>query len=243
MGHAWLPYGDDIDAECANDKLGSSVALSADGQALAVGAYRNCDGGPEAGHVRVYRYSGRGWRQIGGDIDGARAGDHAGWSVALADDGATVAIGAPDHDGPAPNTGQVRVLRYTAGAGWQGMGPPLTGAAKDAHLGWAVALSADGRQLALGAPDAGSEAAPGSGRAAVYRWSEGQWQPMGRVLKGQEAGDAYGYAVSLSADGRLLAVGAPFESRSSLQSGLVQVFQWRGEEATPPQPNPVPGAE
>ena len=49
----------------------------------------------DAGHVRVYEYSGGAWTQLGDDIDGEAAGDQSGFSVSLSSDGTRVAIGAP----------------------------------------------------------------------------------------------------------------------------------------------------
>ena len=40
---------------------------------LAVGAYGNDGTGSNAGHVRVYEWSGGSWTQIGSDIDGEAA--------------------------------------------------------------------------------------------------------------------------------------------------------------------------
>ncbi|EGB02457.1 hypothetical protein AURANDRAFT_68863, partial [Aureococcus anophagefferens] len=52
----WVQRGDDIDGEAANDYSGISVSLSADGTALAVGAYGNDGGGDRAGHARVFAW-------------------------------------------------------------------------------------------------------------------------------------------------------------------------------------------
>ncbi|MCB9292171.1 MAG: FG-GAP repeat protein [Lewinellaceae bacterium] len=75
--------GQDIDSEAAFDEFGYSVALSADGSRVAVGAPFNDGNGPDAGQVRVYDFIGGAWVQAGGDIDGEAAGDEFGWSVAL----------------------------------------------------------------------------------------------------------------------------------------------------------------
>jgi hypothetical protein len=47
------------------------VALSDDGNTVAIGAYLN-DGinGTNSGHVRVYRFNGVRWSPLGDDIDG-----------------------------------------------------------------------------------------------------------------------------------------------------------------------------
>ena len=84
-----------VDGEAAFDVSGWSVALSADGTRLAVGAIFN-DGvnGANSGHVRVFDYNGAAWTQIGEDIDGEDASDQSGASVALSADGTRLAVGA-----------------------------------------------------------------------------------------------------------------------------------------------------
>ena len=91
--------GIDIDGEAAGDQLGTSVTLSADGNTMAIGAINNDGTGIDAGHVRVYSWSGTAWVQKGLDIDGEATGDLSGISVALSADGNTVAIGAIFNDG------------------------------------------------------------------------------------------------------------------------------------------------
>ena len=70
--------GSDIDGEAADDLSGYSVSLSSDGTRVAIGAPVNDGNGTDAGHVRVYEYSGSAWTQVGGDIDGEAAGDQSG---------------------------------------------------------------------------------------------------------------------------------------------------------------------
>ena len=54
-GTDWVQLGGDVDGEAAGDRSGRSVALSADGTRLAVGAYVNSGvNGDFSGHARVY---------------------------------------------------------------------------------------------------------------------------------------------------------------------------------------------
>ena len=94
-GIDWTQLGGDVDGEAANDRSGWSVALSADGTRLAVGAIFNGGvNGANSGHVRVFDYNGAAWTQIGEDIDGEDASDQSGASVALSADGTRLAVGA-----------------------------------------------------------------------------------------------------------------------------------------------------
>ena len=93
-GTDWAQLGGDVDGEAAGDRSGWSVALSADGTRLAVGAIFNGGNGINSGHARVFDYNGAAWTQIGEDIDGEDASDQSGASVALSADGTRLAVGA-----------------------------------------------------------------------------------------------------------------------------------------------------
>ena len=108
-GTAWTQKGADIDGEAADDYSGGSVSLSSDGTILAIGAIWNGGNGAYAGHVRVYRWNGTAWVQLGSDIDGEAAYDQSGFSVSLSSDGTKVAIGAYQNDENGTSAGHVRV--------------------------------------------------------------------------------------------------------------------------------------
>jgi hypothetical protein len=103
---SWTQLGSDIDGEAAGDYFGASVSLTADGTTVAIGADYNDGNGSNSGHVRIYHWNGSTWTQRGSDIDGEAVDDYSGWSVALSDDGTTIAIGAP---GNRSNSGHVRI--------------------------------------------------------------------------------------------------------------------------------------
>jgi len=139
----WEQLGIDIDGESAGDLSGESVALSANGFIVAIGAILN----EEGGSTRVYQYNelSNGWDQLGSDIDGEAVGDQSGKSVALSDDGFTVAIGAILNDGNGDNSGHARIYRYNKIAGqWEQLGSDIDGEAEGDRLGESISLSADG---------------------------------------------------------------------------------------------------
>ena len=74
---SWTQLGGDIDGEASGDRSGERIALSSDGTILAIGAFQNDGTGDQAGHVRVYKWSGSSWAQHGSDIDGEVAGDQS----------------------------------------------------------------------------------------------------------------------------------------------------------------------
>jgi hypothetical protein len=164
-GSVWTQVGADIDGEAAGDQFGYSVALSSDGSRLAVGSNLNDGTGTDAGHVRVFDWSGSAWSQVGGDIDGEAAGDYFGFSVALSSDGSRLAVGARLNDGGGTDSGHVRVFDLVGGT-WTQVGGDLDGVAAGDRFA-SVALSSDGSRLAAGSQlnDSGGTTA---GHARVF---------------------------------------------------------------------------
>ena len=113
-GTTWNQLGNDIDGEAANDESGYSVAISNDGNTVAIGARLNDGNGTNSGQTRIYNWNGTTWSQLGSDIDGEASDDESGFSVSLSDDGTTVAIGARQNDGNGTNSGHVRVFDLSA---------------------------------------------------------------------------------------------------------------------------------
>ncbi len=158
----------------AEDRFGWSIALSADGSTLAVGAPREDsaaigvdgdqgDGAVDAGAVYVFVRSGATWsQQAYVKASNTGAGDLFGSSVALSGDGLTLAVGARDEDSSATgidgaqgqgalDSGAVYVFARS-GAVWsqQAYVKASTTELRD-NFGGSIALSSDGSILAVGA--------------------------------------------------------------------------------------------
>ena len=145
---SWSQIGNDINGESAANDAGQNVSLSSDGTIVAVGAHNNDDNGNDNGNVRIFKWNGSSWNQLGSDIDG-ESEDHSGWSVSLSSDGTIVAIGAIRHDN---NRGTVRVFEYNSGSdSWSQLGSDIDGEAVQDYSGWSVSLSNDGTIVAIGA--------------------------------------------------------------------------------------------
>ena len=110
----WIQLGDDIDGEEQGDEFGFSVAMSADGSRIAIGALSNDGSGIDSGRVRILEIQGdKTWIQLGDDIDGEEKGDNYGFSVAMSADGSRIVIGAYYNDGQyGSRSGHVRIYDY-----------------------------------------------------------------------------------------------------------------------------------
>lgn len=103
---------------------------------------------------------------------------------------------------------------------WQEMNFPSGG-----MTGTAVDLDGSGTIMAVGDESAGT-----SGEVRVYRWSESGWSQMGATLTAEFNPEHFGAAVSLSANGKYLAVGSPYRNPVGgfATYGQVKVFEWSG---------------
>jgi hypothetical protein len=149
-GSAWIQLGADINGEFAADVSGFTVSINASGDRVAIGAVGSDGNDSDAGHVRVYSWSGSAWIQLGADINGEAALDYSGASVSLNAAGDRVAIGAAGNDGNGLNSGHVRVYSWN-GSAWIQLGADINGEASDDLSGRSVSMNAAGDRVAIGA--------------------------------------------------------------------------------------------
>ncbi|MEN8137064.1 MAG: T9SS type A sorting domain-containing protein [Bacteroidota bacterium] len=226
---SWQQMGLDITGESGGDQFGSAVSISSDGSAVAVGAPYNTIGGTlvDVGHVRVYMYSNNEWIQTGLDIDGETAGDKFGSSVSLSNDGSLLAIGAPDHDDS--NFGHVKIYQNNNNE-WEQVGETIEGKLSHNYAGTSVSLSSDGSMVAIGGVE-DNDLNRSPGYVMVYRNNGGAWQQAGPDIQGATDGDKFGKSVSLSSDGKIVAIGIP---GFGPDQGSTEVYELSGEVVEPP---------
>lgn len=217
-GAGWIQRGTDILDIAGDYFVGSSLALSADGNVLAVGSpVISGSGNPDSppGGVRVFEWSEEAddWTARGSLLEGIDANEAFGFAVALSADGTVLAASAPGNAGggsPTSIRGQVRVFQWT-GTAWMPRGAAMSGATDGAVFGLSISLSADGNVVAGGAPGLDAPSGPGAARGStqVYEWAGAGWIPRGAPVAGPSFDNLSGWSVDLSADGSTLAVGEP----------------------------------
>jgi len=240
------------------DQFGFSVALSSDGNTLAVGAYLE-DGSAtgvgnavdnlalDAGAVTVFTKNLSGvWSEHSYiKASNTGAGDSFGVQVALSADGATLAVGAHNEDSStttinsvsneaALNAGAVYVFALNTNIWAEQAYVKASNAGAGDSFGRGLALSADGNTMAVGAyledgitqgispsPAHSNNSSPDKGAAYVYIRNFGVWTEQAYAKPDTINGipNAFGLSLTLSADGNILVVGAPFERGPGLGVG------------------------
>ena len=225
--------------------FGFAIGLDASGDTLAVSAYNE---DTNRGGIYVFTREGERWSEQA-RFRGANAeqGDALASAIAVSADGNTIVGGAFDEDSvllgiaPADAGGDDYLTNLAVGAAYvfvrdgtewsqQAFIKP-TNTQVNQHFGWAVALSLDGRTVAVGAHfengassgingDQRSASAPDSGATYVYRRSGSSWTPIAYVKASLVTARAeFGTSVALNGDGTVLAVGAPRESSNAVGIG------------------------
>ena len=177
--------------------------------------------------------------------------------MALSKDGSILVASEPTFSGQAGDrSGNVRAFVWSSDQNrYIPLGQDLEGQDATDHLGVSIALSGDGRRLAIGAPyhDNGNNnnnapqqqqeyAGSGSrrnvsGQVSVWEFSNDTWKALGTPLAGSNHLDWFGWEVDLSDDGSVLAVGAP---RNLQYGGYVHCYRWNENDDTwQPLGNPI----
>ena len=219
-----------------SSNFGYVVRLSGDGTTMAVSAYfessaatgvngdQNDDSIPQAGAVYVFTRRGETWTQQAyikasntgeaGKGDEPGDGDQFGFSLALSNDGNTLAAGAIGEDGAGnsmQSAGAVYVFGRT-GTAWteQAYVKPANPGGGDL-FGYAVSLTGDGNMLAVGSfdEDGLDEKMTGTGAVYVFGRTGGAWTQQAYIksLNAEDA-DSLGVSVAISLDGNTIVSGA-----------------------------------
>lgn len=188
---------------------GYGVAISADGNTVAVGAPGVVYSGVNTGAVWVFTRNGSTWTQqgstplVGTGYTFTGSGLEQGYSVAISADGNTILTGSYWDNNC---TGASYVFTRN-GSTWSQQGAKLIGSGGSAGTcqGNAVSLSADGNTALIG----GSRNNSNLGAAWVFNRTGSTWTQHGNKLVGSDyIGNSFiGSSVAMSADGKTALVG------------------------------------
>ena len=219
--------------EALSDAYGGSVALSANGLVMAVGAFAWEGTVTNQGVAYIYDWLGGTWAPRGSVLVSPAPvfAAYYGKSVALSSDGLVLAVGVDRWGTITDDRGGVYIYDWS-GSAWVQRGDVLQasdGAAGD-YFG-KVAFANNGLTLVVGAQGWEDGATSGIGGVYIYDWSGSAWVQRGSVLKAADAAasDAFGSGVGISEDGLVLVVGAQGRDGGGYSTkGGVYTFDWSG---------------
>jgi hypothetical protein len=219
-----------------NEAFGAAVALSTDGLTAIIGAPTE-DTSPNTnnGAAYVFTLSSGTWTQqvklLASDLANST---NLGESVALSSDGSTAIVGAPSAD-ISPNTLSGAAYVFTrSGTTWTQQQKLLASDRADSDLfSGSVSLSSDGNTALIGARQEGTSPTTTNGAVYVFTRSGTTWTQQQKLLASDRAtGDNFGYSVSLSSDGLVAIIGAPFEDTTTTNSGDGAVYMFTRSGST-----------
>lgn len=232
--------------------LGTAVAVSDDGEVMAIGAYGYENGtlgsGADYGSVTVYRKNASGnyvQDAFLSDITSGFANNRFGWDVALDLDGNTLAVGSPfycngDFSAGCGTThiGQVYIYRYAAGV-WsleEQFNATDDFESSDTQFGASVSLTDDGNTVAIGAPGK-RQINPvfriEAGAVYTYNFAASSWTQESIITSTDlQNRDGLGFDVAISDDGSTIIAGAINLGTEGTNSNSAYIFRKSGSTWT-----------
>lgn len=227
--NTWNSIGE-IDHRIMNNLYGYSISLNADGTKIAIGA-PFVDG---RGYVRISEYNGgSSWSTVGSNINGdidISNDDRLGYSVSLNDDGTRVALGGIKGDHNGTNACGIALIYEWDGTSWNQLGNNIPGTNSNDRFGCSVSLNGNGNIVAIGASDYDSSGNGGinAGHVKIYEWNGTSWNQLGNDIEGSYGSDNFGYSVSISKNGYIVAIGGPNNNDGLTNKGHVKIYKWNG---------------
>jgi len=216
---SWVQMGDDLKGTAQGDQSGSSVSMSYDGTRIAVGStLRDMTDRQDAGHVRVYQWSetAQQWSPLGNELFGTASDAQFGYSVSLSGDGKRLAVGWLVE----PPYGKVQMYQYDGTSNqWKNMTAVHLQGEVGSHFGASISMSETGDRVAIGAPMHGGSM---RGQVRVFEYNTTHYVQKGKAMDGYANGFYFGQSVSLTGNGRIVAVGAP---KANNFRGNVTIYQ------------------
>lgn len=216
---SWVQIGNDLNGFGVSDLFGVSVAISSDGNIVAVGAIGDPMNG-DIGYVSVFENIAGVWTQIGMNINGTTQAGEFGFSVTLSADGTVVATGEPID---ASGNGLAQVFKNINGV-WTQIGNTLIGQNVGDKFGCSVALSDNGTTLAVGARHNDGNGL-NAGSTSIFKIQSGSWVQVHNIINGESSGDQAGFSVSLSANGSIVSIGSIHNDGNGSNAGHVRVYE------------------
>ena len=220
-----VQVGNTITSGVLNGSAGHSVSLSDDGQTLAVGSPGINSG---IGRTSIYRYKANpGYWQNIGNIDGSNTLEGFGKSVSLSRGGSIVAIGSPNYKIGDINLGRISCYSFIEGSTrfegeWKHITGDIIGEEDGDMVGISVSLI-NNHETTNTSGDVNIIAFNKGSSIGVARFNNkplahkvGSSQQLDIDILGENS-DNFGYDVSISDDGMIMAIAA---------RRYVSIYQW-----------------
>ena len=217
----------------SGDYFGVSVAMSGDGTKVIVGAYHEDTGGANAGSAYIFAYDGSSWSQEAKiQASDIQVTDYFGYSVSMNSAATKVIVGAYTEDTGGSNAGSAYIFAYDGSSWSQEAKIMASDPALDDYFGYSVSMNSAATKVIVGAygEDTGGLSA---GSAYIFAYDGSSWTQEAKIQASDiQAGDYFGYSVSMSGDGTKVIVGANLEDSGGANAGSAYIFAYDGSSWT-----------
>lgn len=234
-GSSWIQKGTDIIGSNVGDAFGNSVAISANGNIVIIGAPGNLSPaylsptGP-TGYARIFEWNGSNWAQKGSDILGTAANDITGNTVSINASGSSIGVSIPGFDGAnGLNCGAIRNFEWN-GTAWIQKGVDILGSTANTYLG-VHALNATGNIIAIG--NAGDNTGgSNAGSVKVFEFNGSSWSQKGNTVLGNNSVlQGHGSTLAIDNNGTNFITGGFSFTNGAL--GFIKAYTWNGTSWIP----------
>ncbi len=216
-GQAWVKSGQVMQLEDANDLI-TSIAITPDATRIAIAHECNQH---KTICIKFFSLDGNQWLPDSDELTPYPTDYIYIPSLSLSADGNTVVIGHHNKDSRQyRKAGEVTFFKREAGQ-WKQQATKFTGNTLRSHLGTGVELSKNGTTLVASSSNI-DILELNAGFVETYTLSGSDWTNQLPVLKPSQHNSYFGHSVSLSADGTVLAISAPYVGFA--KPGYVKVF-------------------
>lgn len=201
--------------------LGQSVKMSTDGQRMIVSG----EGYNNLLSARVYEFNNGEWNDLGMPFQNTNVQNNL-VLIPVSCNATCNRIVYSDvyNDEAGVNRGKV-IIRELTENNWANVGNGIFGEHNNELSGNALDMSASGNRIIVGS-SLNDTNGNNAGKVKIYELQNENWVQLGVDLVGNTAGERFGTAVVISADGQRIACGAPFNNNLATRSGKVSIYEF-----------------
>lgn len=222
-GQEWIQKGSTLFGSKERDRFGWAVDITAGGDTIAIAALNNGSGTEDEAYVKVFEFSNNQWIEIGDAILGDSETEQVGNSIALSKNGKILAVGSRRNSGFIANAGATNVYELID-QDWVQIGSSIYGEEENELSSNFIALSGNGKTLVTGNPFHDGDIGESAGNVRLYHYIDNDWVKANIEINGENQGDLTG-SVSLSEDGKIIAVGSAKADGNGLDSGITKIYR------------------
>ncbi len=194
-----------------------TVSMSDSGERVAVGSWHNLN----RGAVYLYDKNGGSWNETKFTDPEIVDGNVFGLGVNISGNGDTIVVGSPSKDNI---KGALYVYRWKNNS-WDMVKISTTDGVNGDLLGRQLGISYNGNRIIAGMRVA-SSGNLNQGAAYVFDWNGSAWMETKLMASDGYANDKFGFCVSMTSDGNMVAVSAPGPQAGAL--GKAYVYRFNG---------------